>query len=174
MQPLNEKQAQQVWSRVMRAQAVPAAELQAQPREDAAQQAQSAEDSPLEARELLPLLAQTRADSALYTQLAARMKGRAQQQLRELSRQARCHARTLAAISFLMTGQKPCPERPARPCVTCINQTLREQYVQERAAAEQYTALAARAGSYADALQGIAEQKRQHAKSLFCILQDCL
>ena len=110
MQPLTEKQTQRVWSRVMNAQAVPAADMTM-----TGETGQTA----LTPEKLLELIAGERADSALYAHLACRMKGRAQAMLRELSRQEACHAKKLGAIYFLQTGKKACPTRPEPPCVTC-------------------------------------------------------
>ena len=84
MQPLTEKQTQRVWSRVMNAQAVPAADMTM-----TGETGQTA----LTPEKLLELIAGERADSALYAHLACRMKGRAQAMLRELSRLEACHAK---------------------------------------------------------------------------------
>ena len=79
MQPLTEQQTQRVWSRVMNAQAVPAAQMNEQTGSGSA-----AADS-LTPEKLLELIRDERADSALYAHLASRMKGRAQAMLRALS-----------------------------------------------------------------------------------------
>ena len=71
MQPLTEQQTQRVWSRVMNAQAVPAAQMNEQTGSGSA-----AADS-LTPEKLLELIRDERADSALYAHLACRMKGRA-------------------------------------------------------------------------------------------------
>ena len=136
MQPLTEKQTQRVWSRVMSAQTAPAAAM-----ENPAPAAQ-AQSETLTPEKLLSLIDGERADSALYAYLAARMKGRAQAMLRAIAQQEACHAKKLAAVYFLNTGKKACPGRPERPCVTCINETLRQQYTAEHAAHEAYAALA--------------------------------
>ena len=86
MQPLTEQQTQRVWSRVMNAQAVPAAQMNEQTGSGSA-----AADS-LTPEKLLELIRDERADSALYAHLASRMKGRAQAMLRALSgREHRVH-----------------------------------------------------------------------------------
>ena len=72
MQPLTEQQTQRVWSRVMNAQAVPAAQMSEQTGSGSA-----AADS-LTPEKLLELIRDERADSALYAHLACRMKGKAQ------------------------------------------------------------------------------------------------
>ena len=115
-----------------------------------------------------------RADSALYAHLAARMKGRAQAMLRAIAQQEACHAKKLAAVYFLNTGKKACPGRPERPCVTCINETLRQQYTAEHAAHEAYAALAENAGTHRCMLLRMAQEECEHAQLILCILQNCL
>ena len=164
MQPLTEKQTQRVWSRVMSAQAAPAAAL-----ENPAPAAQ-AQSETLTPEKLLSLIDGERADSALYAHLAARMKGRAQAMLRAIAQQEACHAKKLAAV----TGKKACPGRPERPCVTCINETLRQQYTAEHAAHEAYAALAENAGTHRCMLLRMAQEECEHAQLILCILQNCL
>ena len=150
MQPLTEKQAQRVWSRVMSAQAVPAAQMNEQTGSGSA-----AADS-LTPEKLLELIADERNDSALYAHLACRMKGKAQAMLREMAR------------------KKACPGRPEAPCVTCINETLRQRYSEEHAAHEAYETLAENAGTHRCMLLRIAEEECEHAQMILCILQTCL
>ena len=102
MQPLTEQQTQRVWSRVMNAQAVPAAQMNEQTGSGSA-----AADS-LTPEKLLELIRDERADSALYAHLACRMKGKAQAMLREMARQEACHAKQFGAVYFLKTGKKAC------------------------------------------------------------------
>ena len=123
---------------------------------------------------LLSLIDGERADSALYAHLAARMKGRAQAMLRAIAQQEACHAKKLAAVYFLNTGKKACPGRPERPCVTCINETLRQQYTAEHAAHEAYAALAENAGTHRCMLLRMAQEECEHAQLILCILQNCL
>ena len=146
MQPLTEKQTQRVWSRVMSAQTAPAAAM----------------ENPAPAAQ------------AQYAHLAARMKGRAQAMLRAIAQQEACHAKKLAAVYFLNTGKKACPGRPERPCVTCINETLRQQYTAEHAAHEAYAALAENAGTHRCMLLRMAQEECEHAQLILCILQNCL
>lgn len=164
MQPLTEQQTQRVWSRVMQAQAAPAA---------ATQPPQTAADS-LTPEKLLDLIRAERADSELYAHLACRMNGRAQAVLRELARQEACHARQFGAVYFLKTGRKACPCAPEAPCVTCINETLRQRYSEEHDAHTAYTALAENAGTHRCMLLKIAEEECIHAQKILCILQACL
>ena len=168
MQPLTEQQTQRVWSRVMSAQAVPAAQMNAQTGSGSA-----AADS-LTPEKLLELIQNERADSALYAHLSGRMKGRAQAMLREMARQEACHAKQFGAVYFLKTGKKACPGSPGAPCVTCINETLRQRYSEEHAAHEAYEALAKNAGTHRCMLLKIAEEECRHAQMILCILQTCL
>lgn len=168
MQPLTEQQTQRVWSRVMSAQAVPAAQMNGQTESGAAA------DDALTPEKLLTLINAERSDSALYAHLACRMKGKAQALLRGIAQQEACHAKQLGAVYFLKTGRKACPGRPDAPCVTCINETLRQRYTEEHAAHEAYEALAQNAGTYRCMLLKIAEEECGHAQKLLCILQDCL
>lgn len=168
MQPLTEQQTQRVWSRVMSAQAVPAAQMNAQTGSGSA-----AADS-LTPEKLLELIQNERADSALYAHLASRMKGRAQAMLRKMARQEACHAKQFGAVYFLKTGKKACPGSPEAPCVTCINETLRQRYSEEHAAHEAYEALAENAGTHRCMLLKIAAEECGHAQMILCILQTCL
>ena len=168
MQPLTEKQTQRVWSRVMSAQTAPAAAM-----ENPAPAAQ-AQSETLTPEKLLSLIDGERADSALYAHLACRMKGKAQAMLREMARQEACHAKQFGAVYFLKTGKKACPGRPDAPCVTCINETLRQRYSEEHAAHEAYEALAENAGTHRCMLLKIAEEECGHAQMILCILQTCL
>ena len=102
------------------------------------------------------------------------MKGRAQAMLRAIAQQEACHAKKLAAVYFLNTGKKACPGRPERPCVTCINETLRQQYTAEHAAHEAYAALAETAGTHRCMLLRMAQEECEHAQLILCILQNCL
>ena len=115
-----------------------------------------------------------RLDLNLAGALAARMKGRAQAMLRAIAQQEACHAKKLAAVYFLNTGKKACPGRPERPCVTCINETLRQQYTAEHAAHEAYAALAENAGTHRCMLLRMAQEECEHAQLILCILQNCL
>lgn len=167
MQPLTEKQTQQVWSRVMNAQAAPAAaaaqtEPEAQP------------DLELTPSQLLSCIRHEHSDCALYLHLAGRLKGNAQALLRQLARQEACHARRLSAIYYVKTGEKACPGAPERPCTACINETLRQRYTAELSASERYQALAENAGSYECLLRQMAQEECEHAQKLLCILQQCL
>ena len=92
----------------------------------------------------------------------------------EVARQEACHAKQFGAVYFLKTGKKACPGRPDAPCVTCINETLRQRYSEEHAAHEAYEALAENAGTHRCMLLKIAEEECGHAQMILCILQTCL
>ena len=102
------------------------------------------------------------------------MKGKAQAMLREMARQGACHAKQFGAVYFLKTGKKACPGRPEAPCVTCINETLRQRYSEEHTAHEAYETLAENAGTHRCMLLRIAEEECEHAQMILCILQTCL
>ena len=162
MQPLNEAQTQRVWSRVMNAQAAPAAAME------------NGQENSLTEQRLLTLIDDERRDSATYLHLAGRMKGKAQAMLRRMAQEEACHARKLGAIYFLLTGKRVCAA-PARPeCVTCINETLRQRYEEEHPAHEMYAAMAETAGTYRCTLETIAAEECRHAGMILCILQECL
>ena len=88
--------------------------------------------------------------------------------------QEACHAKQFGAVYFLKTGKKACPGRPEAPCVTCINETLRQRYSEEHAAHEAYETLAENAGTHRCMLLRIAEEECEHAQMILCILQTCL
>ena len=115
MQPLTEQQTQRVWSRVMNAQAVPAAQMNEQTGSGSA-----AADS-LTPEKLLELIRDERADSALYAHLASRMKGRAQAMLREMARQRPATRSSSARSISSRPAKRPVPAgrmRRASPAST--------------------------------------------------------
>lgn len=95
--------------------------------------------------------------------------------LREMARQEACHAKCNSARSiFSRPEKKACPGRPEAPCVTCINETLRQRYSEEHTAHEAYETLAENAGTHRCMLLRIAEEECEHAQMILCILQTCL
>ena len=117
MNPMDCKQAQNVWSRVMAAQAN-AQSTSANPpvQVKAAQEEQTASITP---EQLLSSIEYEMLDAVTYQCLAARMSGCAQKTLRALSQDERRHAKELSAMYFLLTGKKVCPKKPDSPCITC-------------------------------------------------------
>ena len=70
--------------------------------------------------------------------------------------------------------KKSLPRQAGAPCVTCINETLRQQYTAEHAAHEAYAALAENAGTHRCMLLRMAQEECEHAQLILCILQNCL
>ena len=113
MNQIDCKQAQNVWSRVMAAQAG-AQSTSANPpvQGKAAQVEQPASITP---EQLLSSIEYEMLDAVTYQCLAARMSGCAQKTLRALSQDERRHAKELSAMYFLLTGKKVCPKKPDSP-----------------------------------------------------------
>lgn len=176
MQSMDEKQAQRVWSRVMSPGAAPAppCTAAAQPKTAGAQSAQAPGTQPLSQTQLSGLIHDALCGCAAYRELARRMKGSPARMLSGLASQEQCHAKKLAAVYFLMTGKKLCPEPVRPPCITCVGETLRERYRAERQSAEVCRALACGAGEYQCLLQTLAREECEHAAKILCILQNCL
>ena len=106
-----------------------------------------------------------------YRTLAARARGCARQALVRLAESRRCDGKRLSALYFVMTGLKACPERPKPPCVSCLNEALRQAYREERCTAELYSRYAANAGEYACTLEQLGENACKRAQELLNILQ---
>ncbi len=75
-----------------------------------------------------------------------------------LAESRRCDGKRLSALYFVMTGLKACPDRPKLPCVSCLNEALRQAYREERCTAELYSRYAANAGEYACTLEQLGEK----------------
>ena len=173
MNPMDCKQAQNVWSRVMAAQtAAPGT---------GAEQAPAKTDRPPQTpavsiipEQVMQAMQQELSDAEAYRCLAARMSGCAKKTLLAISHDERCHAKKLGAIYFLLTGKKACPKKPEPPCITCNAETLRRQYQRELSARERYEALAPLAGARACTLRELALDECRHAQSIYELLQSCL
>ena len=168
MEPIDCKQEQKVWSRVMAAQTN---RQTAQPQNAAPRQSAPACLTPEQVMELIGYEMQ---DAAVYRALSCRMTGCAKKTLAEIAHDERCHAKKLSAIYFLLTGKKACPPKPEPPCITCNAETLRRQYQLELHAREQYEALAPLAGARACTLREIALEECRHAGKIYELLQNCL
>ncbi|MBQ7523130.1 MAG: hypothetical protein IJT07_01210 [Oscillospiraceae bacterium] len=107
-----------------------------------------------------------------YRTLAQHYGGAAKQTLLKIAEDEQCHARRLAAIYFLQTGSKACPEKATPPCITCRTETIRARYQEELADIENYAALAAVDSSFAHSFAEIAEDERRHADLLLCVIQE--
>ena len=115
MNPMDCKQAQNVWSRVMAAQtAAPCTNAEKAPEKTArTQQAPAVSITP---EQVMQAMHEELCDAETYRCLAARMSGCARKTLLAISHDERCHAKKLGAIYFLLTGKKACPKKPENPC----------------------------------------------------------
>lgn len=173
MNPMDCKQAQNVWSRVMAAQtAALCTNAEKAPEKTArAQQAPAVSITP---EQVMQAMHEELCDAQTYLCLAARMSGCARKTLLAISHDERCHAKKLGAIYFLLTGKKACPKKPENPCITCNAETLRRQYQRELSAREHYEALAPMSGARACTMRELALDECRHAQSIYELLQSCL
>ena len=109
-----------------------------------------------------------------YRCLASMARGNARPALLRLAEEKQCEARRLAAAYFVMTGVKACVERPKPPCVSCLNEALRQAYQEERCAAALYRRYAERSEEYSCLLENMAKRACESAQSLLCVLQNTL
>lgn len=125
MNPMDCKQAQNVWSRVMAAQtAALCTNAEKAPEKTArAQQAPAVSITP---EQVMQAMHEELCDAETYRCLAARMSGCARKTLLAISHDERCHAKKLGAIYFLLTGKKACQKKPENPCITCNAEAKRE------------------------------------------------
>ena len=128
----------------------------------------------VEAEEIRSLIRDELADESAYRTLAACLPQKERRCLLAIAHDESRHAKTLAAMYFLQQGRRVCPEPPPRLCVTCLCEELRKRYREELAGAEQYDALARRAGEFAPQITGIAEDERGHAQTILRLLQRLL
>ena len=165
MEPMNPKQEQRVWSRVMGVQTACTRLAQRENQE-------GARDIPvLDAESLMELYtAQLRA-ACTYRTLANMARGCVRQTLMRLTEEKRGHARRIEAMYYIQTGQKPCPDQPKTPCVSCLNEALRQAYREEQCAAELYRRYAKNAGDFACVLEQLAQEACRHAQMLLGALQ---
>ena len=114
MNPMDCKQAQNVWSRVMAAQtAALCTNAEKAPEKTArTQQAPAVSITP---EQVMQAMHEELCDAETYRCLAARMSGCARKTLLAISHDERCHAKKLGAIYFLLTGKKACPKKPENP-----------------------------------------------------------
>ena len=159
---IDHKREQEVWQRVM----TMSAEA---PRCDKPVGKQG-----LTAEQVVELLCGELEDAAVYEALACRVRGQNQQKLRYLARQELRHFAKLEAVYYLMTGKKPCPDKPKRPCIACTNEELRSRYIHEVESAAKYRCLSEKAGSFAGVFEAIGCEEERHAEEVLQILQYCL
>lgn len=163
MEQTDPGKAERVWSRVMCAQ-----NIQTMPA------CPCKEDSSLSAETLAELIRAEMHDWCLYRSLACTNCRQINSTLLCIAEQEKCHAKKLSVLYFLATGKKYCPPKPNPACTACFNEAVRQAYKEELESACRYDSLAQNAGSHACTLRSIAEEEREHARQLACILQTTL
>ena len=93
---------------------------------------------------------------------------------RDISREERCHARRLAALYFLLTGQTPCAERGALPRETSYCAALRACFAAEQESARRYLAAAEAWPEHAPLFRALAAQEQAHTQRLLRLAQRVL
>lgn len=159
---LDARKEQEVWKRVMEVSAQAPACCRPGPKQS------------ITSEQVMELLCGELADAAVYEALSCRVRSQARQKLLMLAGQERQHFAKLEAVYYLMTGKKPCPDRPKCPCIACTNEELRERYIHEVEGAEKYRCLAEKAGSFAKVFKELACDEEHHAQTVLKILQSCL
>lgn len=148
------QQEQRVWERVM----------------GTARQEESPNQNVALSAETVRTLAQkAQAAACLYRSLAQRVCPKSAKMLSQLAREKDCHARSLMAVYFVITGQKLCLSPQQKPCITCTAEELRRAYLAEKGAAEQYAALSADA-EHAQLFGAMARDAARHARQLLCVI----
>ena len=159
---MNQKREAEVWNRVMFA----SAECACLPKAESRDQ--------LCPEQVMELLVHELEDACTYRTLAGRVKGEVRQQLLKLAREEEGHYRKLEAVYYLMTGRRPCPDRPKAPCVSCTNEELRRRYEGEVEGARQYHCLAKNAGSFESVMHCLGHDEERHSRVILHLLQMCL
>ena len=126
------------------------------------------------AEQVMTLLQAKLQDACTYGTLAARTKGDVRRCLLRLAGEERSHAGKLEAVYYLMTGSRPCCDRPKAPCVACTNEELRKRYKLEVEAAQKYKCLAEKAGSFAGVFHCLHRDEQRHAAMILNLLEQCL
>lgn len=159
---MNPKREAEVWNRVMSASAE--APCCSRPKEQMS----------LTCEQVMELLEEELADACTYRTLAMRVKRPVRQTLLQLAAEEQEHYRMLEAVYYIMTGRRPCPDRPKAPCVACTNEELRKRYADEVKGGALYHKLAECAGSFAPVFHCLGHGEDRHAKMVLCLLQKCL
>ena len=163
MEQTDPGKAERVWSRVMCAQNIQTAPA-----------CPCKENICLSAEMLAELITGELRSWCLYRSLACMACQQVQNVLLCIAEQEKCHAKKLSVMYFLATGKKFCPPNPRPACTACFNEAVRQAYKEELDGACQYEMLAQNAGSHACTLRSIAEEEKEHARQLACILQTTL
>ena len=129
------------------------------------------EPATLTAQQVMELLVGELSDACTYETLATHVRGSVRQRLLALSMAERAHYARLETVYYLMTGKKPCPDKPKKPCIACLSEELRTRYTEEVKGAEYYHCLAPKAGSFAKIFHELGTQEELHAYEVLCILQ---
>ncbi len=159
---MNQKREAEIWNRVMTA----SAESPCMPK--------SKPQDCLTAEQVMELLVGEQADACTYRTLAGRVKGSLRQQLLQLAQEEQGHYRKLEAVYYLMTGERPCPDRPKVPCISCTNEELRRRYEGEVEGARRYHCLAESAGSFESVMHCLGHDEERHSRVILQLLQMCL
>lgn len=128
----------------------------------------------LTAQQVMELLTAERCDSITYQVLAGRVRTQPRQKLLWLARQEQAHYARLETIYYLMTGKKPCPDKPKSPGIVRVDEALRSRYMEEIRGAERYRSLSEKAGSFGKVFCQLADEEERHADEVLKILQQCL
>lgn len=165
---MSKSREEAVWQRVMAMSAeAPVAEPTRMGR-----QVQPAQE--LTGEQVLELLKGELNDACTYSALANRTRGEARRYLQQLARAEQQHSRKLETVYYLMTGHKPCPDRPKPPCVACLSEELRKCYEEEAKGAARYHKLADRAGSFAQIFHCLGLEEEHHGRMVLRLLEMCL
>ena len=127
-------------------------------------------DSDEESTPLQDWFCQERQAACQYAALASRTNGRAARLLRRIAQEKAAHAKQLAALIYVQTGQ--CPRRcPAQAAVgDCLCQALRKQIAAEQALAQAYQTASENSGAEAPMLRCLSCRTAAHARQLICLL----
>ena len=131
-------------------------------------------DQCLTPEQVMELLERALLDACTYRTLAGRVRKEVRRSLLQLAQEEQQQVRKLEAVYYLMTGHRPCPDRPKAPCVACTNEELRKRYQLEVESAARYCRLAEHAGSFAEVFHCLSRQERCHAQQILNLLQRCL
>lgn len=164
MSNIDPKQAERVWSRVMGASC----------QTSEAPKVEKPQMQGLDEQTLCELLCGELRDYTTYCHLACMARGCARKTLQCIAADEKRHAKMLAAIYYILTGKKACPDPAKAPCVACLNESLREQYSGELQASRRYAELARCAGEHACTFEKLSADECRHAQMLYSLLQRCL
>lgn len=168
---MNRIREKEVWARVMAASAeAPAAEAAKPVPKQPPQTAQTG----LSEAQVLALM-QAEANSAhTYAALAGRVRSGSRAALEQLAREERGHQQQLAAMYYLMTGQKAHVGNAQTPRAAGMAEALRTQYQAHTGAADHYRSLAGSAGPFASAFRSLGSDEDRHAQTVLKLLPGLL